>query len=133
MRKCRRSLKKKKGCISGRNSIAESILHNISAKKRFKNGAINFSSQEVSFKLDEKGKPIGIIIKESKEAHQLIEEFMLLANSTVAEILSKLRLINKPIPFPYRIHDNPDEEKLITFCAFAKNLVISLIHHRLKR
>src|SRR6185436_12570602 len=54
---------------------------------RFKNGAINFSSQEVRFKLDEKNKPIGIMIKESKEAHQLIEEFMLLANRTVAENL----------------------------------------------
>jgi ribonuclease R len=54
-------------------------------KKRFNNGAISFSSQEVRFKLDEKGNPIGIMIKESKEAHQLIEEFMLLANRTVEE------------------------------------------------
>ena len=54
-------------------------------KESFKNGAINFSSQEVRFQLDEKGKPIGIVIKESKEAHQLIEEFMLLANRTIAE------------------------------------------------
>ena len=59
-------------------------------KQRFKKGAINFSSQEVRFKLDEKGKPIGIIIKESKEAHQLIEEFMLLANRTVAENVGKI-------------------------------------------
>ena len=58
-------------------------------KERFKKGAINFSSQEVRFKLDENGNPIGIMIKESKEAHQLIEEFMLLANRTVAEHLSK--------------------------------------------
>jgi ribonuclease R len=89
-------------------------------KKRFHHGAINFSSQEVRFKLDEKGDPIGIIIKESKEAHQLIEEFMLLANRTVAENISKLKFNNKPIPFPYRIHDDPDEEKLVPFAAFAK-------------
>ena len=89
-------------------------------KQRFKNGAINFSSQEVRFKLDENKKPIGIIVKESKEAHQLIEEFMLLANRTVASDLSKIKLKNKPIPFPYRVHDNPDEEKLIPFIAFAR-------------
>ena len=89
-------------------------------KQRFKNGAINFSSQEVRFKLDENKKPIGIIIKESKEAHQLIEEFMLLANRTVASDLSKIHAKSKPIPFPYRVHDNPDEEKLIPFVAFAR-------------
>jgi ribonuclease R len=88
--------------------------------ERFKNGAISFSSQEVRFKLDEKQKPIGIVIKESKEAHQLIEEFMLLANRYVAENLGKIKVDNKPVPFPYRIHDNPDEEKLLPFIAFAK-------------
>ncbi len=89
-------------------------------KKRFNHGAINFSSQEVRFKLDEKGDPIGIMIKESKEAHQLIEEFMLLANRTVAENISKIKVNNKPLPFPYRTHDDPDEEKLVPFAAFAK-------------
>lgn len=88
-------------------------------KKRFNKGAINFSSQEVRFKLDEKGDPIGIVIKESKEAHQLIEEFMLLANRYVAEHVSKIKVNNKPLPFPYRIHDTPDEEKLLPFIAFA--------------
>jgi ribonuclease R len=89
-------------------------------KKRFNKGAINFSSQEVRFKLDEKGDPIGIMIKESKESHQLIEEFMLLANRHVAENISKIKVKGKPVPFPYRIHDDPDEEKLIPFVAFAK-------------
>lgn len=89
-------------------------------KERFQHGAINFSSQEVRFKLDEEKRPIGIIIKESKEAHQLIEEFMLLANRIVAEDLSKVVINKKPVPFPYRVHDNPDEEKLIPFVAFAK-------------
>ncbi len=86
---------------------------------RFKKGAINFSSTEVRFKLDEKGKPIGIVVKESKEAHQLIEEFMLLANKTVAEYVSKQKINKNEVPFPYRIHDVPDEQKLTPFIAFA--------------
>jgi ribonuclease R len=89
-------------------------------KQRFKKGAINFSSQEVRFKLDEKGKPIGIVIKESKEAHQLIEELMLLANRYIAEYVSKIRVDKKEVPFPYRVHDTPDEAKLLPFVAFAK-------------
>lgn len=97
------------------NDLAQKIR-----KKRFNKGAINFSSQEVRFKLDEKGDPIGIMIKESKESHQLIEEFMLLANRYVAENLSKIKIRNKPLPFPYRVHDDPDEEKLTPFVAFAK-------------
>ena len=87
--------------------------------ERFKKGAINFSSTEVRFELDEKGKPIGIIVKESKEAHQLIEEFMLLANKTVAEYVSKVKVNKKEVPFAYRIHDVPDEQKLTPFMAFA--------------
>lgn len=89
-------------------------------KERFRNGAINFSSQEVRFQLDEKGKPVGIIVKESKEANKLIEEFMLLANRTIAEYVSKIKINKQPIPFPYRIHDTPSEEKLMPFVAFAK-------------
>lgn len=89
-------------------------------KQRFKKGAINFSSQEVRFKLDASGKPIGIVVKESKEAHQLIEEFMLLANRTVAEQVGKTKIDKKEIPFPYRIHDTPDEVKLMPFVDFAK-------------
>jgi ribonuclease R len=99
------------------------LLNDISQrmrKKRFEKGAINFSSQEVRFKLDEKGKPIGIVVKESKESHQLIEEFMLLANKTVAENVSKLHINKKPIPFPYRIHDQPDKDRLAPFLVFAK-------------
>jgi len=89
-------------------------------KQRFANGAINFSSTEVRFQLDEKGKPIGVIVKESKEAHKLIEEFMLLANRAVAEYVSKIKINKEAIPFPYRIHDTPDEEKLKPFVAFAR-------------
>jgi ribonuclease R len=99
------------------------LLNNLAQrlrKKRFDAGAINFSSQEVRFKLDEKAKPIGIVVKESKESHQLIEEFMLLANRFVAENVSKIKINKKPIPFPYRVHDLPSEEKLAPFMAFAK-------------
>jgi ribonuclease R len=89
--------------------------------ERFKKGAINFSSQEVRFKLDENAKPVGITIKESKESHQLIEELMLLANRTVAEYVQSIRIgTNHSVPFPYRIHDEPDEEKLNVFAAFAR-------------
>jgi ribonuclease R len=97
------------------NTIAQRLR-----KKRFDSGAINFSSQEVRFKLNEKGKPIGIVIKQSKEAHQLIEEFMLLANKVVAENVSKVKVNKKDIPFPYRVHDLPTEEKLLPFVAFAR-------------
>jgi len=97
------------------NSIAK-----LFRKNRFKHGAINFSSQEVRFKLDETGKPIGIMIKENKEANQLIEEYMLLANRAVAELVSAVKVNKKEIPFPYRVHDRPDEEKLIPFIEFAK-------------
>jgi ribonuclease R len=99
------------------------LLNDISQrmrKKRFEKGAINFSSQEVRFKLDEKGKPIGIVVKESKESHQLIEELMLLANKTVAENVAKLHINKKPIPFPYRVHDQPDKDRLAPFLVFAK-------------
>ncbi len=99
------------------------LLNNLAQqfrKERFKNGAINFSSTEVRFQLDEKGKPIGVVVKESKEAHKLIEEFMLLANRTVAEYISKIKINKEPIPFPYRIHDTPDDEKLKPFAAFAR-------------
>ena len=99
------------------------LLNNLAKhfrKERFDNGAINFSSQEVRFTLDEDGKPIGIVIKESKDAHKLVEEFMLLANRTIAEYVSRIKSNKEPVPFPYRIHDTPDDEKLKPFAAFAK-------------
>ena len=97
------------------NELAQSMR-----KQRLKNGAINFSSQEVRFKLDQHGMPIGILIKESKEAHQLIEEFMLLANKAVAIKVAAFMKDEKALPFPYRIHDQPAEEKLTPFIEFAK-------------
>lgn len=110
---------------TGEGPLADEIvlLNNLAQKlrkERFTKGAINFSSQEVRFKLDEKGKPIGIVIKESKEANQLIEEFMLLANRAVATFAASITVNEKQLPFPYRVHDNPDEEKLVPFIEFAR-------------
>jgi len=87
-------------------------------KRRFDKGAVNFETVEVKFKLDEKGTPLGLIIKERKDIHKLIEEFMLLANRTVAEFVHN-RNKGKDT-FVYRIHDNPDAERLETFANFAK-------------
>ncbi|MBZ4191224.1 ribonuclease R [Niabella beijingensis] len=109
---------------TGQGDHAEviSIVNKLSQRLRqgrFDEGAINFNSTEVRFKLDENGVPTGIMLKVSKEAHQLIEELMLLANKYVAEAASKVKINNKTLPFPYRIHDTPDEEKLLPFVAFA--------------
>lgn len=88
--------------------------------KRFKAGAVNFETVEVKFKLDENGKPLGVIPKERKDAHMLIEEFMLLANKKVAEFVYKKGTETHPMTFVYRTHDNPDPEKIDTFAKFAQ-------------
>ena len=88
-------------------------------QERFKAGAVNFETVEVKFKLDESGTPLGIIPKERKDAHMLIEDFMLLANKRVAEfIFNKIKSAN-PLTFIYRSHDNPDPDKLDAFAKFA--------------
>ena len=87
-------------------------------ERRFANGAINFERYEVRFNLDEKGKPLGVYFKESKESNHLIEEFMLLANRTVAETIGKVPKGKQAKTFVYRIHDVPDPEKLDTLNTF---------------
>ncbi len=87
-------------------------------EKRFANGAINFDRYEVRFEIDEKGKPISVYFKESKDANKLVEEFMLLANRTVAERIGKVGKGKKAKVFPYRIHDLPDPEKLDNLAQF---------------
>lgn len=109
---------------TGEGDYAEElqILHRISQKiraKRFKKGAIAFEKEEVRFKLDEKGKPLGIVLKVRKDAHLLVEDFMLLANETVAKFGSKLAKGKQPQAFVYRIHDKPDPAKLEQFSAVA--------------
>lgn len=93
---------------------------------RFKSGAINFNTVEVKFKLDENGKPLNTYIVESKEANWLIEEFMLLANRKVAELIGMKRGNRKPKTFVYRIHDEPNQEKLTRFTEFIGKMGYNL-------
>ena len=95
------------------NTIAKALR-----EKRFTAGAINFDRYEVKFEIDEKGKPISVYFKESKDANKLVEEFMLLANRTVAEKIGKAPKGKKPKVLPYRIHDLPDPEKLDNLAQF---------------
>ncbi|MFY9362806.1 MAG: ribonuclease R [Dysgonamonadaceae bacterium] len=98
------------------------VLNNLAKQlreRRFANGAINFDRYEVRFNLDENGKPLGVYFKESKEANHLIEEFMLLANRTVAEHIGKVPKGKKAKTFVYRVHDVPDVEKLEDFNTFV--------------
>lgn len=86
---------------------------------RFKNGAVKFDSEELHFDVDEKGKPMRCYFKRSKDANKLIEEFMLLANRTVAESVGMVAKGKKAKTLPYRIHDNPDPQKLETLRQFV--------------
>ena len=91
-------------------------------KKRFQTGAIDFQQAQVHFRLDEKGKPLSVYFSESNESHQLIEEFMLLANRTVAEKIGAKKPGNTPKTFVYRIHDEPNPEKLSMLSKFVSKL-----------
>ena len=89
--------------------------------KRFAKGAIAFERIEVRFEIDEKGKPVSVFFKEAKESNKLVEEFMLLANRTVATHIGKpQKRGNKPKTFVYRIHDVPNPDKLANFSTFIK-------------
>ena len=86
---------------------------------RFKNGAVKFAREELRFDVDEKGKPVRCYFKKSKDANKLVEEFMLLANRTVAESIGIVAKGKKPKTLPYRIHDCPDPTKLETLREFV--------------
>ena len=88
-------------------------------EKRMNNGALSFDRVEVKFNLDNKDNPKSIFFKSSKDAHKLVEEFMLLANKRVAEFIGKHKLKKT---FVYRVHDLPDEDKLINLKTIANNL-----------
>ena len=88
-------------------------------ERRFKNGAIGFDRAEVRFETDEKGHPVSTYVKVAKDANKLVEEFMLLANRSVAEMIAKVPKGKKPKVFPYRIHDVPDPEKMEKLSAFV--------------
>ncbi|MDR2057302.1 MAG: ribonuclease R [Dysgonamonadaceae bacterium] len=89
-------------------------------KRRFSNGAINFERVEVKFDIDKDGKPLHVFFKEAGDSNQMIEEFMLLANKTVAETIGKVSERRKIKTFVYRIHDLPNLEKMGTFVAFIR-------------
>lgn len=108
--------------IRGLHALA-TILRN----RRFADGAIDFATREVRFKLDKDGHPIGVYPVEDNESHHLIEEFMLLANRTVAQYIGKPKPGKPPRPFVYRVHDRPDPQKLDTFCH-----VIATFGHQYK-
>lgn len=94
------------------NDLAQQLRAN-----RFAGGSIDFDRHEVKFEIDETGRPLGVYFKVSKEANKLIEEFMLLANRTVAETIGKIKG-KKPKAFVYRVHEQPDPDKLNTLSEF---------------
>lgn len=94
------------------NDLAQQLRAN-----RFAGGSIDFDRHEVKFEIDETGRPLGVYFKVSKEANKLIEEFMLLANRTVAETIGKIKG-RKPKAFVYRVHEQPDPDKLNTLSEF---------------
>jgi ribonuclease R len=89
-------------------------------KERFAKGAVNFETTEVKYKLDEKGRPLAVIPKVRKDAHKLIEEFMLLANKRVAMYVHNLKKGSERNTFVFRTHDFPDPDKVKDFAQFAK-------------
>ena len=95
-------------------------------EKRFQSGAIAFDREEVRFEIDEKGKPLSVYFKVQKDSNKLIEEFMLLANKTVATHIGKPGKGQKVRTFVYRIHDTPNPEKLENFSAFIKKFGYNL-------
>ncbi len=97
------------------NELAKKIR-----EKRYKQGAINFDRYEVKFEIDEKGKPLRVYFKFAKDSNKLIEEFMLLANKTVAEFVNNVPKGKPKKTFVYRIHDLPDPEKMENFAAFVR-------------
>jgi len=117
---------------SGKGEFLQEItvlnnLAKILRQKRFDKGAINFKSNDIRFNLDEDGKPLSVYVKEQKDSNKLIEEFMLLANRKVAEFIGKSTAKEpKPRTFVYRIHDEPNPEKLNTFVEFINKLGYSL-------
>ena len=88
-------------------------------RKRFAGGAVDFDRCEVRFEIDEKGKPTSVYFKVAKDANKLVEEFMLLANRTVAESIGKVPKNQKAKVLPYRIHESPDPAKLMNLSDFV--------------
>ena len=110
-----------KGGYKGENAdklVTLDRLAKLLRAKRFKAGAVKFDREELHFDIDKHGKPIRCYFKRSRDANKLIEEFMLLANRTVAESIGKIKKGRKAKTLPYRIHDNPDPQKMETLRQF---------------
>ena len=110
-----------KGGYKGENADQLITLDRLAKQlraRRFKGGAVKFDREELHFDIDEHGKPIRCYFKRSRDANKLIEEFMLLANRTVAESIGKIKKGRKAKTLPYRIHDNPDPQKMETLRQF---------------
>lgn len=110
---------------TGKGDLVEEIrtldrLAKILRADRYENGSVEFDRAEVRFDIDENGHPTGVYFKESKDANKLIEEFMLLANRTVATYIGKASGKKKPKAFVYRVHDMPDPDKLSDLASLAK-------------
>lgn len=108
--------------MAGRHSEELLKLNDLAYKlreRKFKHGAISFESTEVKFRLDDNGKPLGVYVKERKDAHKLIEDYMLLANKRVAEFIAKKGKGKQKLTFVYRSHDSPKEDALLSFSQFA--------------
>lgn len=96
-------------------------LAKILRKERYENGSVDFDRMEVRFEIDDTGHPVSVYFKESKDANKLIEEFMLLANKTVARTIGEVNGKKKPKAFVYRVHDMPDPGKLADLANLSKN------------
>lgn len=118
------SLDNKKGLYHKELTIINKIAKKL-RKAKFKNGAINFETDEVKFILDKDNKPTGIFVKERKDVHMLIEDFMLLANKRVARFLA-LKDAENPVPNVYRIHDHPNLDKVADLAEFMKEFGVDL-------
>ena len=94
-------------------------------ERRFKNGAIDFDSEEVRFKLDADGKPVDAYVKARRDSNMLVEDFMLLANRSVAAFIAR-KGKDEEIPMPYRVHDEPDPEKMANLATFAAKFGVDL-------
>ena len=108
--------------LKGENAMELVVLDALAKKlrdARFKNGSVKFDREELHFDIDETGKPIRAYFKVSKDANKLIEEFMLLANKTVAESIGRVKKGQKAKTLPYRIHDQPDPQKLENLRQFV--------------
>lgn len=105
-------------CVEAIRKLNE--LAKIMRRQRYENGSVEFDRAEVKFHIDDNGKPLGVFFKVAKDANKLIEEFMLLANRTVATFIGKPKDKKKPKAFVYRVHDVPDPTRLADLSAIAR-------------